>query len=174
MNGTDRTLISIRGEGEDGKLRSGLFFFSTIDKMQFFFFSGEKTRFFHDPVVGRKKCFRPTSKKNIKKECPRSQFAILSLASDCNLHAIWAILYYCDLGLKYTISNQRPESKAFFLATVAKRNYAALVHNERMNSALPRKIIYVRFWPFLLFWAGAVNILFLIGLLILNKVKYLF
>ena len=119
---------TIRGEAEDCKLQSGAFFFSSMDRMQFFFLGGEKVRFFRR-AAGQIKCFlfsgqkahisrplrvqqrrvfSPLMQKNniitsvIKKEWPKSQFITLGFASEGNLLAIWTIHYFSGHESDYT------------------------------------------------------------------------
>ena len=65
-----------------------------------FLVSGEKARISRTLRVRQRRVFLPLTEKNniqplaIKKECPKSQFTILGFASEGNLRAIWAILYF--------------------------------------------------------------------------------
>ena len=78
----------------------------TIFFLIFFLGSGQKACIFRRLRDRKRRVFSPLTKKNrirpssISKECPKSQFTILGFASEGNLRAIWAILYFSGHGLE--------------------------------------------------------------------------
>ena len=82
---------------------SGHSFFIAKGCILFFSDSGKKTRLWEVRAFSPQT--KPLTEKNniqplaIKKECPESQFTILGFASEGNLRAIWAILYFSRLVL---------------------------------------------------------------------------
>ena len=76
------------------------FFFHTIGGNILFLVSGQKTFIFWTVATKVPRNFSLQPQKNfirpsaINKECPKSQFTTLGFASEGNLRAIWAIIYF--------------------------------------------------------------------------------